>query len=733
MITPTSPRLAFGLVLHQHQPVGNLAWVFEDVYQHCYVPLLGLFERHPSIQVNLHYSGSLLDWIIAEHPDYLDRLAALVQRGQVEMLTGGYYEPILPILPAHDQHSQITRLTSYLQQRLGATPEGLWLAERVWEPELPSVLARAGVQYTIVDDTHFIMAGLDANQVYGYYMTEDQGLPIAIFPDPKIMRDLIPWRPLQQVEQQLIQIHEEAHGEQRLIVLADDGEKFGSWPGTYDRLWTHGGMDRFMEMFERNSSWLETVKLSTYRRHHPPLGRIYLPTASYTEMMEWALPAKRSFQLGELRHELMAKGDTLTLSFLHGGSWRNFAVKYPESNNFQKKMLRVHGKIFEASPLLGPERAQAAWNQLWQGQCNCGYWHGAFGGIYIADIRSAIYQHLIRAESIADSALPSDEATITLTDFDCDGREELLIEAKLMNVYIAPYDGGSIFEWDWKMHPFNLIDTLARRPEAYHEILRTHKVQVIDPATKSDLAEEEEVDEWGVKLNESAKSIHDIVQAKEEGLERLLHYDPYRRTLLRDHIFSADTTLEDFRDNTYDELGDFAAGTYEQHVRGVGLSSLVVDLEREGVVKIGSGTNTLHIHKEMLIALDQPEIHVTYRLKNTGDRQITARFGVAGNWGMIGGHNESAWCDIDGKRSSLDHPTEESPVTTVSLVNSDVNVRVTQQPSQSTTLWCFPVEALSNSEAGFERSYQCTATLFHWPLDLAPGATWRVELMLALG
>ncbi len=33
----------------------------------------------------------------------------------------------------------------------------------------------------------------------------------------------------------------------------------------------------------------------------------------------------------------------------------------------------------------------------------------------------------------------------------------------------------------------------------------------------------------------------------------------------------------------------------------------------------------------------------------------------------------------------------------------------------------YPVETVSNSEAGFERVYQGSSILFRWPVSLAPG------------
>ena len=733
-----SKKLAFGWVLHQHQPVGNFPWVFEQVYESCYAPLLAALERHAGVRVTMHFSGPLLDWLLAKQPGYIERLAAMVRRGQVEMLTGGYYEPILPILPASDQQGQITKMTTAIQQHFATTPTGLWLTERVWEPNLPSALTQAGVGYTIVDDTHFLMAGLTPDQLYGYYLTEDQGHPLVLFPNPKVMREVIPFKSLTRIraEFQALAVAQVDTIHQPIVVMADDGEKFGSWPGTYDRLWRRGFMERFLGFLEDNTDWLETVHLGEYRQREAPLGRVYLPTASYVEMMEWALPAKRSASFERIRHGLAIDKRTDVLNFLRGSSWRSFFSKYPEANNFHKKMLRVHNKIAQCAERLTPDQHAAALDQLWQGQCNCGYWHGLFGGVYLADIRSAIYQHLIRAEVIADGAQSNPIPTVTVTDFDCDGRDEILIEGPLMDVYLAPHDGGSIFEWDYKLRPFNVIDTLARRTEAYHHKLLHFQVKIVPPVDAmapsefpADLDLEESLDETSLTT-----SIHDLIQAKEAGLERLLHYDALRRNLLRERFFAPDTTFTAFAATETPELGDFADGVFTHHIEHLG-SEVQITLVRDGTVQTPVGLAPLHLSKRIRLATDAAAIEVEYRLHNSGDLPIDVRFGIEGSWGLLGGgHNPLAWYEINGAKSAEDAALDVAGTTTdiqcVALVNSGVGVRVTLIPGEHADLWRFPIETVANSEAGFERSYQCSATLLHWPLHLAPGDYWGASLRM---
>ena len=96
MMTARTSTIHLGLLLHNHQPVGNFPWVFQQVYEESYLPMVEALERHPGVCLSLHYTGSLLDWLEETHPEFLQRVAALVKRKQVEMVGGGYYEPILP-------------------------------------------------------------------------------------------------------------------------------------------------------------------------------------------------------------------------------------------------------------------------------------------------------------------------------------------------------------------------------------------------------------------------------------------------------------------------------------------------------------------------------------------------------------------------------------------------------------------------------------------------------------
>jgi len=705
-------HIYLSLAIHNHQPVGNFDFVFEEACRSAYEPMISSLERHPAIRLALHYTGPLRDWLAEHRPELLERIRALVARGQVEILTGGYYEPILIAIPDADKYGQMRKLTQAVSDDFGYRATGAWLAERVWEPHLPLYMARSGIEYTIVDDTHFKYVGLEDKDLFGYYVTEEQGERLKIFGSSKYLRYTIPWGTVDEIIEYL---RSEATDDGcRVAFMGDDGEKFGLWPGTYDHCWARGWMDRFFEAIEANSDWLTVIPPGDYARQFPSIGRVYLPTASYDEMTEWALPAERSAEIMELKHRLKEDGREDILRFVKGGFWRNFVVKYPEINTMHKKMLLVSRKVWAMEQ--GQAR-EAALDQLWHGQCNCPYWHGVFGGIYLFHIRTANFRHLIAAENLADATRHDGSGWLEWkeTDFDCDSAPEVLLSSEAMNLYFDPHRGGHLFEWDWRAREFNLLNTLTRRAEGYHK-------ELVAAGERGEI----------VLPGQSAKELENIhttvVRAKEPDLDKKLFYDWYRRSSLIDHFLQPDATLEQFQRAQYGEAGDFVDQPYAYEVTQRP-NALELRLSRDGHVWQGEAFVPVSVEKIVELAPSIPELKVAYRLTNPGSADLHLRFGLETNWAMLGGNGPYAHYAIPGQGElPLTALHEGAGVSEVHLVLEWMNMDVGVSADRAATLWCFPIETISNSEAGFERVYQGSCVTLVWAVDLRPGDQWEVRL-----
>jgi 4-alpha-glucanotransferase len=709
------------LGVHNHQPVDNWDHVIQDAYEKSYKPFLDVLEAHPKVGMSIHYTGYLLDWLAQHHPSLITQLNWLVLRGQVEMITGGYYEPVLAITPDSDKVGQIKRLTERTAELTGATAQGMWLAERVWEPHLVKPIAQAGVDYVFVDDAHFKAVGFKDEELFGRYTSEEQGAVVDIFAIQKGLRDLIPFKDPNATIDYLIK-HADPTG-QKVAVYFDDGEKFGVWPGTYKSVFGERWLDRFFQALEDASDVINTTTPSQYVRATRSLGRAYLPTASYSEMLEWALPSADVNHFQALSHNAPADQKR----FLRGGFWRHFLVKYPEANLIQKKMLHVSRKVEAAKDKLPAVDAARMQDHLWRGQSNDIFWHGVFGGLYLTNLRTANYQHLLQAEILADSTQPQ-QLTIVKTDFDCDNQPEILMESPVQNLYLDPADGGAMFELDYRPRHFNVLDTLQRRYEGYHDALSKAVYEGADG------------DEGGSET----QSIHDRVVTKERNLEQFLHYDWHPRQSLLDHFLGPDVTLDSLYTSKYAEQGDFVTGAYQASVQPQSVS-----LERDGHVWCNGVHQPIRVKK--VIAMADPMVAtttITYTLTNLGAEAAKLWFAPEFNVNVLAPDADDRYYYLPapsgagaGATAVATHPSatrlkqakmlskgKEAAVHAFGVVDEWQKVQYELHFSQVADIWRFPIYTISQSEAGFEKVYQSSALYPNWQIQLAPKAEWTVTI-----
>ena len=686
------------LSVHNHQPVGNFDHVIEDAYEKAYLPFLKMLALHPKLKLVLHYSGNLLVWLEKKHHEAIDMITALIQAGRVELLSGGFYEPVLCSLPEDDRVMQIRGMTGYIKDTFGYTPRGMWLAERVWEPHMPKCISKAGIEYLPLDDYHFKLAGVDDRDLLGYHVTEENGFMIKVFPGSEELRYSIPFKDVDKVMSYLKEVS--MTGGSPLLTMADDGEKFGVWPDTFSHCYKDGWLESFFSVLEENSDWIETTTFNEYQERFYPVGRVYLPAASYREMGEWALPPDGALDYEYALNEMKGLLGDRAKSFLRGGTWRSFFAKYPESNHIHKRMLMISKKVHKAvkkfkiqdsklkvqkskkssnSQLLTPNLLL---HELWKGQCNDAYWHGIFGGLYLPHLRSSLYRHLLNAESMAEKQLGED-VSVEEGDIDCDGFRDICISRGDITAFFTE-DSGALIELSSKGKQVNVLDVLTRRPEAYHSR--------ISETSQNDSGE--------------TKTIHDPgrLGAKESGITDYLIYDNYRRASLLDHFFDYNIGLDDLMRSEYDEKGDFIGSPYllerinERQALGVRLS-------REGLV---SGNN-VKIDKSVLFK--KSGIRVDYLIEGSHNGIFATEF----NLSFLGSPYPSI--HAGGKALFMKDKGEHCDVRSFYIKDKFLNMKLEFSFDEKVDVWHYPIETVSLSEGGAERLYQGTACLFMKKID----------------
>lgn len=522
--------LLFGI--HMHQPVDNFQWVIEHAVEVCYAPFFEVMSRYPQFRFALHCSGWLMEQIEANHPKLHAQIMALAKLGSIEFFSAGYYEPILSVIPSDDRVEQINMLSSSIEKSFKQRPKGLWLSERVWESSLIPDLKRAGIEYTVMDDYHFQCAGFEPSVLDGYYMTEEGGKKLALFPISKKLRYAIPFL---SVETAIKAIKSFNRRKDSAAIIFDDAEKFGMWPGTHEWVYAKGWLEKFVRAVLDDPS-IETMHYADYYKEQCTRGITYLPNVSYYEMGEWSLRADDATAMERFKQEMgQQRYEAEGVKFLKGGIWKNFLVKYEESNRIHKRMLELsQAEIRHESPDFN--------TSLYKLQTNDALWHGVFGGLYLPNLRDNAYRYLITCENLRYS----DELVLLSDHNGLDGHEKV----KAVNAHtIFRFDaahGGQLVEFDSREACFNWQNTLTRRKEAYHQRVLENK-----PSSQTPPAED------------GIDTIHNAVLEIDDTLRDAIIYDWYLKNSFIDHISDEHFNADNFRHCNFREFGDFANQPFE--------------------------------------------------------------------------------------------------------------------------------------------------------------------------
>lgn len=687
----SAPPVRLLMGIHCHQPYQNFSWVLEDACTKSYEPFLQTCLRYPDFRFALHYSGWLLQWIQTNRPAVFDLIGEMASRGQVEIFTGGFFEPILASIPHKDQVGQIEMLSSYIQSNFGQTPKGLWLTERIWDSSIVPAVVQAGVEYAIVDDYHFISAGFEPGALDGHYVTEEGGRCLKLFPISEKLRYTIPFKNPGQTIDHLLE-HAREDGSSALTFF-DDGEKFGVWPQTNE--WVFGER-RWLEEF------IETVldhprvrveSFADYVSDQRPRGIAYLPVCSYYEMGAWTLPSRLASRFDEFYHRVKKEDEATATAFVKGSIWKNFLVKYPESNNIHKKMLRL------ASLPLGLEAREA----LYQGQCNDVMWHGVFGGLYLPNLRFNAYEALNRCERLAG------RSGVFVGDFNCDGYPEVLARTQAYFASLSSREGAQLYELSCMRSLVNVLNTLTRRHEAYHDKLGKPAAGEV-PETVEDA--------------DGIASIHDLVADEQMELPPL-HYDWHQKYSFVDHFMAELPTDESFVAADLKEQGDFA----NQPFAVIHQNSGDVLLRRSGgLYRWAEKLAGITVEKRYQFLSQSVQVDVCVE----SDRDIETFYGCELNFHIPSGVEQSH-IEIHGNKFPKDHTFTFDDVRDFCLEDGLFHTPLRVHACTAQRLLGFPVMTVSQSEAGYDATYQGTSFLWCRLLTLRAGERQKMSFLLSFG
>ena len=507
------------LGIHMHQPVDNFGDAVSEAIERSYRPFFETMSHYRDFKFSVHSSGWLLDTIRLEYPELFELMRSLTQSGSIEWVCAGYYEPVLSSIPSQDRRAQIKMMQKFLKKHFGAKAKGLWLTERVWESAIIPDIAACGIEYVLVDDYHFISGGYDATKMDGYYITEEGGVELALFPISQALRYALPFY---SVERSIDAILRSSSHPKGAAIIFDDAEKFGLWPKTHEWVYEKKWLSGFVQEVLAHPQ-IQTQHYSDYKKQNRSYGIAYLHNTSYFEMGEWSLHAKEALELEDLK-------ESVALPFLQGGIWKNFFLKYIESNYLHKRMLSLSAKQGNFD--------KKSKDLLYRLQTNDVFWHGVFGGLYLPNLRDNAYRYLL----LLEQKMASESIEYECFDIDKDGYDELKVLTPRLSLVFSAKHGGQMVEFGSLRSFFNWQNTLMRRKEAYHE-------KILHPKDVTTVVEQRE---------DEIETIHKDVATLGADMHSSLVFDWHPKFSFIDHFSLAEFTLYGFEKVLFSEIGDFA-------------------------------------------------------------------------------------------------------------------------------------------------------------------------------
>jgi hypothetical protein len=717
-------------------PPGISRSVLKRAWQDAYAPLLQELEERGTV-ASLRISGVVLDFLENEHPEGIDRLRRMVDRGQVEILGGAYYDAVLSSLPERDAMGQLRLCRRRCMSLLGCEPEGALLTYGAWDPSLPRILARSGMRYVVLDSGALQLAGLEPNEIDGLYMTEREGQCVAVFPDATAED---PVNPGMEPSRVLGLLRRYAMRKRRLVVWMLDARELGVRPGSAELCWGRAGgwLPRLLGRFAAQDHWLKLASFGSLLQRYRPTGRIYIP-ACMDPTLQAAVTKPPHLEGGR-------PGAAATLSHRDHRRppptlpWDAFLSRYDEANRLHKRMLvtsrevarlashvrAAGGRAGTASLARGLERA-LLW--LYQAQSAAAFTHDPWGGLHVGRLRHRAYAALLRAEQQVRRMMgESGRMTLQREDVDCDGRMELVVTTPSFRAVLDPSRGGTLVELDLLEESANIVNGLTRRAERLHgaftgaedlpSLVAASAVSAAGVAAVFTGATRAEPDD---EITEETPLEHDL-----EPVVTCAHLavDRAPRVAFHDHFLGMQADLDNVQRQQFPQAGNFVGAEY-QVMRAEPRPEerqVWVHMARDGSVSDGDETRLVRLVKKLTFHREKAGLELSYEIANRSPEPLETRFAVELNLNIDSTKEGSSFLALGDRTVSMARTSRVDGVRELCWGDLRRGIQIRLSFDQEAEVWHHPVETLSDGLEGPELLYQGPCLFLVWPLRL-----WGLE------
>ncbi len=411
-------HISFGLQLSNYGT--TIPDSIKEVYQLKYKKIISFICSQPDFKLSLFIPGIILDWLKKNHPEFITVLSEKTEQGQIEMLSGGFYEPIMPLIIPTDRVAQIEKLTTSIRKYIGKKPRGAFLQESIWDPSLISTFNTSAMEYTFLDYSLIPQRRTQPLATFTPHIVEDLGKTISVIPihndfKPNTQNDIHTYiKKLQSIK--------ESTKEKIVSVFFD--------------------IDEFIHLIEINWFTELHTELTNYKdlidftlpniflKNYPSRQKSYIPAGSRTKIDSW-----------EVEPGIQQKNP---LKIANSPTARDFISVYNEAFNLYSRLVYTSMLVNQCRN--DKPRKMAAREFLYKAQHYSNYILTGIGGVRDKKLLSEAYKNLLEAEKLYRQAINFTNNT-TSVDYTHDGNKEYLSFFETFNAFISS-QGGMIFELD---------------------------------------------------------------------------------------------------------------------------------------------------------------------------------------------------------------------------------------------------------------------------------------------
>lgn len=403
-------RVVIGM--HNDLPYSASDALYEQSYQGAWRPFLSGLYKFASIKSVVHFSGTIFAWLEENHPEYMYLLTEMVRRGQVELLGGGFYNPLAALVSSQDMTGQVEALSAFIRKTIGKRPLGAWLYEYSWTSSLPAVLQNSKIQYTFLP-AHCLLESHPSHSACAPVVSEDHRKMITVFPAFDSMADHLTFQPFEKTLGELQALYTSCN---TFIIMADGSDIASTWQ--------ESGCESPDVLFEKTFAWFQKNCLE-------------YDTMTVAQLYRSTKPSRTTY-FSQCCSERFKKyyENNVSRDFIPSLEYYQYVkqtvLDHPLTNALYQKLNFVSAMtgLFRGDK----SRKKASLDDIWRAQCGSLYWEGPHGGILLPGSRMAAYSALIDAEKTMRQN--RFHHVLSFDDLNFDGIKEAIFQSSLYTSYI---------------------------------------------------------------------------------------------------------------------------------------------------------------------------------------------------------------------------------------------------------------------------------------------------------